>query len=262
MSQVLITRSKLDDLAIAVSGKSGAAMPLTIAQMQSAIEGLSVGGYVPSDATLAASATETLNLSSDTSYDSWTPTTTNTSIKSAGTARAACNVTLTDSETTDYALMGVCALHTIIAYPEGTAYAKGYSMHKTIYGIAHYAPVQNFGGYEDANYGFTWYGAYGRQIYYSSASATSLYNATSYGLGMTGVTWGASSVTSTSTRTVGFTRPAVYARCHSTYFSTAAAAAVDSANTVIKCDYRIYKFPKAESPLYHFFDATSGAIWT
>lgn len=40
MSKVLITRSKLDDLATAVSNKSGVALPLTIAQMQTAVEGI------------------------------------------------------------------------------------------------------------------------------------------------------------------------------------------------------------------------------
>lgn len=38
MSKVLITRSKLDDLATAISAKSGEPLPLTIAQMQSAVE--------------------------------------------------------------------------------------------------------------------------------------------------------------------------------------------------------------------------------
>ena len=38
MSKLLITRSKLDDLATAISAKSGEPLPLTIAQMQSAVE--------------------------------------------------------------------------------------------------------------------------------------------------------------------------------------------------------------------------------
>ena len=41
MSKVLITKSKLDDLAGAVSAKSGVALPLTIAQMQTAVENIS-----------------------------------------------------------------------------------------------------------------------------------------------------------------------------------------------------------------------------
>lgn len=44
MSKVLITRSKLDDLATTIAAKSGAALPLTIAQMDAAVDGIVVGG--------------------------------------------------------------------------------------------------------------------------------------------------------------------------------------------------------------------------
>lgn len=41
MSKVLITRSKLDGLATTIAAKSGATLPLTIAQMDAAVEGIS-----------------------------------------------------------------------------------------------------------------------------------------------------------------------------------------------------------------------------
>lgn len=44
MSKVVITRSKLDNLATAVSAKSGASLPLTIAQMQTAVENIPTSG--------------------------------------------------------------------------------------------------------------------------------------------------------------------------------------------------------------------------
>lgn len=44
MTKVVITRSKLDNLAVAVSAKSGATLPLTIAQMQTAVENIPTGG--------------------------------------------------------------------------------------------------------------------------------------------------------------------------------------------------------------------------
>lgn len=46
MSKVLITRSKLDNLANTISTKSGVALPLTIAQMDAAVDGIVVGGGV------------------------------------------------------------------------------------------------------------------------------------------------------------------------------------------------------------------------
>lgn len=44
MSKVSITRSKLDDLATAISAKSGATLPLTLAQMQTAVQNIPSGG--------------------------------------------------------------------------------------------------------------------------------------------------------------------------------------------------------------------------
>lgn len=43
MSKVLITRSKLDGLATTIAAKSGATLPLTIAQMDAAVDGIVVG---------------------------------------------------------------------------------------------------------------------------------------------------------------------------------------------------------------------------
>ncbi len=44
MSKVLITRSKLDGLATTIAAKSGATLPLTIAQMDAAVQGIETGG--------------------------------------------------------------------------------------------------------------------------------------------------------------------------------------------------------------------------
>ena len=46
MSKVLITRSKLDNLANTISAKSGVALPLTIAQMDTAVDSIVVGSGV------------------------------------------------------------------------------------------------------------------------------------------------------------------------------------------------------------------------
>lgn len=44
MSKVLITRSKLDDLATSISAKSGEALPLTLDEMKDAVDGIQTGG--------------------------------------------------------------------------------------------------------------------------------------------------------------------------------------------------------------------------
>lgn len=62
MSQVLITKSKLDTLASTIASKSGATLPLTIAEMQTAVDGISTGGTLT---TKSISANGTYNASDD-----------------------------------------------------------------------------------------------------------------------------------------------------------------------------------------------------
>lgn len=216
--------------------------------------------WLPKSAELVASSTETINLSDDTSYDSWTPSTTNTSILAVGSTRGACKYVITANDY-DTCLIGLCIFHTDIAYPNGTTMAKGYSKNKTVYGIAYYAPMETPDYESYPNFGMTFYSTTGKQIYYTSSTAKASYASTSYGIGITGISWSVSSTTSDSARTVGFTRPIIYARCHSTYFSTASASALDSSNTNIYCEYRIYKIPKSESMVYHMFDCNDGEFF-
>ena len=54
MSKVLITRSKLDGLATTIAAKSGATLPLTIAQMDAAVDGISSGVDTSGDTVDAA----------------------------------------------------------------------------------------------------------------------------------------------------------------------------------------------------------------
>lgn len=215
--------------------------------------------YLPPSAELVASASETINISADTSYDSWTPSTTNTSILEAGTARAACKYKIT-TDYQDTALIGICLMHTTYAYQSGLTIARGVQLHKTIFAFCEYAPMK-LSEYNDDYYGRTATGVFYNQTYYSSATAKAINTGSAYGISPTTCTWSTSSATSTSARTVGFTRPIIYARCHSTYFSTAAAAALDSANTNMQCEYSIYKIDKTESKIYGLFDETNGHIF-
>lgn len=214
--------------------------------------------YLPPSATLVASAEQTLNFSADTSFDSWTPSAANTSILAAGATRGACSYTITSSEYQDAALIGMCMYHTTYAY--NATMVKGYSVNKTIIGMAEYAPIK-ITSYNNDYYGAVDYGAQGRAAYYSSNTAISVYASTAYGVSPTGITWSTSSTTST-TRTVGFTRPIVYARCSTNQFSTTAANNIDSANSNILCKYQIYKIDKTESTLYRVFDANNGVFFT
>ena len=72
MSKVLITRDKLDDLAVAVAQKAGLTTPLTIAQMQTAVENLSPGGGTLITKNINANGTYTARDDSADGYSSVT----------------------------------------------------------------------------------------------------------------------------------------------------------------------------------------------
>lgn len=122
MSKVSITRSLLDDLATAVSNKSGVALPLTIAQMQTAVQNIptptprsssdltAIGatvtvpsGYYSAQATktvasgTAGTPTATKGTVSNHSV-SVTPSVTNTSGYITGSTKTGTAVTVTASE--------------------------------------------------------------------------------------------------------------------------------------------------------------------
>lgn len=59
MSKVLITRSKLDGLATTIAAKSGATLPLTIAQMDTAVQNMSGGGVTVEALSVTANGTYT-----------------------------------------------------------------------------------------------------------------------------------------------------------------------------------------------------------
>lgn len=69
MSKVLITRSKLDNLAVAVSAKSGATLPLTIAQMQTAVEGIQPDLQTKSVSYTPSESQQTATVTADSGYD-------------------------------------------------------------------------------------------------------------------------------------------------------------------------------------------------
>lgn len=216
------------------------------------------GGWLPSSAVLVASADETINLSADTSWDSWTPTTTSTTILAAGTTRGACSYNVA-SEYATKALIGFCLMYTDLKYV-GNTYAKGYLLNKVITSISYYAPMEQ-PGYNSLYYGKIKDASSCCQSYYSSDTSVKVYAGFTYGVGCTSTNWSISNATSTTSRIVGYTRQKVYAQCNTSYFTTAAAAAVDSANSNIYCKYRIYTVDKTESPFYAMFDASNGLLF-
>lgn len=215
--------------------------------------------YLPPSAELVAEHEETINLSADTDWDSWTPSTTAHTLKAEGTTRGAGNYTIGASAYQDKAIVGVAFAHTDVVFADGTAMAKGYAKGRTIYSVGMYAPLK-MPDYANEYYGLTLTGTGLRNVYWTSATATTLYTTGTYGIGLSGgLALSTSSATGTS-RTIGFTRPTLTARCNSTYFSTACARKIDSANTNTYIKTRLYLIDKDDSILYKMMDADSGLL--
>ena len=99
MSKVLITRSKLDGLATTIAAKSGATLPLTIAQMDAAVASIvtrdSPYDYLGQEPEFVKNLYSAQYLLKDTLYNGWTPSTTAKAIVAS--------VTLQDTYSADMA---------------------------------------------------------------------------------------------------------------------------------------------------------------
>lgn len=215
--------------------------------------------YLPPSAELVAEHEETINLSADTDWDSWTPSTTAHTLLAAGTTRGSGSYTIGASAYQNKAVIGVAHAYTDVVFKDGTSMAKAFATGRQVICISNYAPIKLI-DYSNEYYGVPQTAVNYRNLYWTSASATAVYTTSTYGIGLSGsVTLSVSSNTGTS-RTVGYTRPTLTARCSSTYFSTACAAAIDSEKTNTYIKTRIWLIDKEDSIMYQMFDANNGII--
>lgn len=257
MSKAVITESILTDIANAIIVKKGASAALKPTEMAAAIA--NIGGFLPPSAELVAEHEETINLSADTDWDSWTPSTTAHTLKDAGSTRGAGHYTFKTGEYQDKAVIGVAHAYTDVVFKDGTTMAKAFATGRQVICISNYAPIKLI-DYSNEYYGAPQTAVNYRNLYWTSASATAVYTASTYGIGLSGsVTLSASSNTGTS-RTIGYTRPTLVARCSSTYFSTACAAAIDSEKTNTYIKTKLWLIDKKDSMLYKLFDANNGLM--
>ena len=257
MSKAVITESILTDIANAIIVNKGASAALKPTEMAAAIA--NIGGFLPPSAELVAEHEETINLSADTDWDSWTPSTTAHTLLAAGTTRGAGSYTIGSSAYKNKAIVGVAHAYTDVVFKNGTTMAKAFAKGRQVICVSHYAPLKLI-DYTSEYYGAIETAVTYRNPYWTSATATALYSATTYGIGLSGsVALGTSSNTGTS-RTVGYTRPTLVARCSSTYFSTACAAAIDSEKTNTYIKTKLWLIDKEDSILYKAFDAVNGLI--
>lgn len=186
--------------------------------------------------------TKTINLKNDTSYDSWTASTT------AGTIRAASSTTdktFTFDATTGSMTFVVCS-YCQIAYLPGATLQRtvyrwsGYTIYK-LYLVPNAIDPLRTGAYTSPQtvtvykYGFTYY--------YTIAGSVNAYaNTATYG-----PIYHASNVSffsSPQANNVKFKLPAFSARCENSYFNTSRKAEVDSANTNFVITVDVFKTPR------------------
>lgn len=257
MSKAVITESILTDIANAIIAKGGASAALKPTEMAAAVGG--IGGFIPPSAELVAEHDETINLSADTNWDAWTPSTTARTLLAAGATRGAGSYAIGASAYQDKAVIGVAFAHTDVAFVDGATMAKGYAKGRTIYSVGMYAPLK-MPDYASAYYGMTLTGAGMRNVYWTSATATTIYTAATYGIGLSGGLALSTSSTTGTSRVIGFTRPTLTARCNSTYFSTGCAGKIDSEKTNTYIKTKLWLIDKEDSILYQMFDASNGLI--
>lgn len=259
MSKVLITRSKLDNLANTISAKSGAALPLTLDQMDTAAASIitrdSPYDYLGQEPEFVKNLYSAQYLLKDTLYNGWTPSTTAKAIVAS--------VTLQDTYSAD---MATYEYYLRWQFDSNIVYASGTTMKYAIdrecmelWQILAKRPssranitADNFNGnncntfispglmsYYDKNgsYTYTWSASYG---FYIGATAATFSNSTS------------------DMPTVTIKTPTINARCSTTYFSTARAANVDQNNSKVAVRGELWRVAKDSCPSEHFYQNVVG----
>lgn len=212
--------------------------------------------WLPASAELVASEDETINLSTDTSWDSITPSTTQQDLLAATDARTRCAYTLTAEQTANKAVIAVA--HGLVGHVYTSSPEVAFVKSVEVMTIAHYCML-DLANLDD--YGLITNSNTNREVFVNESGNTGLIDGSIYNgiIAESSMTLSTSSTKST-TPTVGLRRPKIRTKCSTSTFSTEAAALIDSANTNIVFKYRLYLVDKADSPLYACFDATNGII--
>lgn len=200
--------------------------------------------WLGADATLVQTFTLADKKLSETSFASWTPSTTATEILATRTAG-----TFTASDMSDYDYYICCETVIPIEYQAGAVnkamgiYLAAYHVQAIVRRASSYANYQAGNANSNVNVSAFTGGNFYR--YYGSTQGTITYtNSASYGFYGT-VTANTISSTTAASPTITLKTPKVTARCSTTYLSTSNAALIDQDKTVIKQKCRVYRVKKA-----------------
>ena len=186
------------------------------------------------------SVSKTFNLSSDTSYDSWTATTSQTTILAAPSV-SDYEITI-DCNNYDYTIMQIAKC--VPAYSQGATMVNTPEAYVRVEYIGVGFFGDNYAEVSTGNFTSVTSNNYFQKIclfYYGSIRMSM--GTTSYGPMY--VSNPSISVAATNgVGSVNVKRSAIYARCSTTYFATDRASEIDSQNTNMTIEWRAYRTPK------------------
>ena len=193
----------------------------------------------------------TLNytLSSDTSWNSWTPVTNQTSIK------ATTNLTTFSAAMADYDYIIRWWYVCDVALNSGATLARQLAKQVNILDNVIYRRPSDLSNIISGNYNVSVVQNYNVAIceYYNSSGTLVANTNTSYGIYPSASSPSFSSTTS-NTPTVTVKTPIIYARCSDTYMSTARAGEINSTNTTISLIAKLYRCTKGSSFIYRSYE--------
>lgn len=198
-------------------------------------------GWLGSDIKYVGKLYEWNDTLNNTTYSSWTPSTTAGSILNAQSDVA--SFTIPDRTLETYYVLTRWDMN--FAYNSGTTMTSA-PIRYTFIGLSYYYNYPTSSQYISGEYGsysnVHFMSNYAAYYYNSSGTLTTSGNAYAPAYSTSGTSWSTS--TSGNTVTVTLNKPAISARCSASYFSTDRAADVDTTNSTLKYRLDLFKGPK------------------
>lgn len=248
------------DTIISIRNRANAKTGKSDATLGAAVDSLIAGfgpGYIDkwfgayTEVEKVAQFDKVINLSSDTSFDSVTPTTSAVTLL----ASAANGDTFTlASMNANNAYINVFECYFDIAYKSTPP--NPYMIDSGIVGIQHLTRELGYGatGQNKA------YGYGHNMIHYKTSSGGESWNSQAYGLYVSAVPTITLSSTSAAAPVITYQRPAIAMRGSTTYSAVNALKAVDSANTNVHYRNTLYRVKRAEGHMYRVSERMKNMI--
>ena len=254
MAKALVSKSNLQNIADAIRNKNGLTTKYTPSTMAAAITAIPGGAYkwYGNDLTFIQKIyDETFDLKNDTTYPSWTASTTAKSIMATKTAGT---FTASNMSTTSYLIRWKCV--TNVAYNTGATLVKIPIQQVVIFDQYIYRRPSNWTNLMSKTHNYNVYTnmtALPMTKYYNAEGNVAVGWTSSYGLYGSAPTPTFSS-SSVESPTVTAKTPIWYARCSTTYFDTTRYGDIDQENTTFHIIGEVYSLDGVDQVMRGAFD--------